>query len=236
MNYEHLSIKANRSENTFSAQQFSFLIGFQSQEIKLSEIEEMWANHKTFEVYGSVRTTGNKIIKVRPILKMKNGEDIFLLDEFKEELFSFNAYVGFNHFLKHSQENTFSKRPIYMGAWGVGFLIGFSFTLLVMLVGVFFIGNVKIILDKQSNTYKTKYLSPLHKNKKGSLSEIQNVLLISEVSKSFGKKQAGLYLNLKNKEMILLKSLGFYDQEQVTEESLAPFQANGKKIADFLEV
>jgi len=97
-----------------------------------------------------------------------------------------------------------------MGIYSIGFLVALGFTLLVMLVFLFFIRDVKIIFNKKTDSYKVNYFAPAYKNKEGSLSDIQNVLIISEVSESFGKKQAGLYLGLKNKESILLKSLGVY--------------------------
>jgi len=113
--YQHVSIKANRSENTLLFQRLSFFSGSESQKIKLSEVQEMRPNLSSKDVATTDRTSGGRATYERPSIKMKNGEEFFLLKRSRSVLYVSKLFRKFNRFLKGSQENTFSQRTVYMG-------------------------------------------------------------------------------------------------------------------------
>lgn len=228
MSYKQISLEADRSQDFCKVQVFGFFTGFQTQELKLSDIQEMKTNLSKGKSSRYVTTYE------KPSLLLKNGEQFFLFKSSRSVFYASKFSEKFNQFLKHSQENTFQKKTIYMGVLST-IIIGILGAIIIIMAFVtILVGDVKMTFNKQANTYQIKYFSPMYPNKEGKLTDIQNLRIISEVQTSFSAKQAGLYLELANEELILIQALGGpYKPEQVPK-YLAPIQANGEKIAVFL--
>jgi len=227
--YEYISIEANRSENFCKIHYFSFFSGFKKQVLELSSIQEMRSNISRSRASRYVNTYEH------PALFTKNAESVFLLKRRRAVAYVSKISQKFNHFLKLSSENDFTHKTIYLGVFGSIILSVLGGTLIVMLITTILVGDVRMTFNKKENTYKINYLSPVYQNKKGDLNEIKNVLIISEIQKSFSEKQGGLYLEFQNGKLILIQPLGVTQQEQVPPK-LRTLRKNAEKIANFLKI
>jgi len=231
LTYKHLQVKANFSQNTFEAEEFSFFAGFKTQKFYLSDIQEIRSNVSSRKAGKSVSTYE------QPSLEMKNGEYIFLLKKSRNVMYSSKLSQKFNQFLEYGQENTFSKRVIYLGTLSSIILFTLSLTLFVLLTITILVGDVKVILNKKTSIYKVTYFSPIYKNRKGNLDEIKNVVILNGAIPTpfFKQKQAGLYLDMGEQEPILLEPLGVYKEEELSQK-LINFQQKAKQITSFLSL
>lgn len=226
--YEHISLEANLSKDMLKVSHFRFWSGSKVQEFRLSSIESV-----NLGEYSS-RSRSQKFNYEKPILVFKNGEYVELLGGKRQVGFSSSFADKFNTFLHQRNKPLFQTKEIYIGIMSAIILGILGVFLPILLALALFIGNHSFVFDKPKSTYFIKYSSPLKTNKKGNLSDIKSVLLVSKVKSPTFEKQAGLHLGLTGQTSILIIS-AVINTENPTE-GATQIRQNAEKLAHFLGV
>ena len=227
--YEHISLQANLSKDNLTVRHFTLLKGFKMQEFRLSSVKQIHLNPR------SITSRSQKYSYENPVIIFKNGEKLNLLKSARQVGFRSNFADNFNSFLKKPSLSVFETTSLYFGIISAILLSVLAVVILILLALAFFIGNTNIIFDKTKNQYFFNYSSPMKQGEKGSLSDIENVLLLTRVKNPTFEHQAGLHLELTNEKTIMLQASNELSSNKPSEKVIQ-LREQAEKIASFLKV